>query len=166
MFAIFLVFTFCVKTRDRLQLKKANNRSIKLASAPVDGDGCYEAYQALVERFKDVTPTPVPPPPSPRKDLVLDQKDVKIQSAKTVTELVDDFKAKCAATAAVQTCLTNLNLIVADTSAVASDQIAFKTLCKVDPPTDDSGDNGLFSLKASRLLIMFGFAIASILFRV
>jgi hypothetical protein len=120
----------------------------------------------LVEKFKNVTPTPEPIPDDDRKVLALNEKDVKVHSTKSLDQLVIDFKTACPATAKVAACSDNLVLIVvADTEAAAADQIAFKTVCKVEPPSDDSGDSGLFSSRTNRILVLFGFAIASLYFK-
>jgi hypothetical protein len=159
MIAVFLALSLCEKSKINLQLKKPNNRSRKLASAS-DVDGCYEAYLALVEEYEDVTVR--------RENEVLFEKKVKGIAPKTVEDLVEDFTEKCAATAAEGTaCATNLAKLIVEEPAPA-DQIEFKTVCKINAPDnggDSSGNSGLFSSRASGILMLLGLAISSIYFK-
>jgi hypothetical protein len=161
MFVVYIALTLCTKSKGHLKLKKANNRSTKFTSDPVDEDGCYEAYLELVGLYKDLEPETY------RQKSDLNGKDKKRNLFDADTAALAAFEATCLKTITVGKCPDTFAKLGA-TGTTNVEKLAFIADCKVNDPDaggDGSGDSGLFSSKTSKILLLFGFAIAGIYFQ-
>jgi hypothetical protein len=164
MFAVFIAFVTASTGKADLSLKGSVNVSAKHLSPlsdKVDSDDCYDAYKALADRYvtetagvkKRITSGGI-------KKNHLKKNEINPLSTPETSALITAFGAECLATADGDDCKALLILLAAitETTPTVPNKKLFATTCHVDEPSgggDDSGDNGLFSFRTNKIMMLF-----------
>jgi hypothetical protein len=174
MIALFVASLFCfdfssgnslkqkssLSSSSGLKSKKSNNLG-PLDDAVVDKEGCYDAYEALVDALKPTTPRKVN-----EKLKILDDPKTPLET----------FNEVCLATAADEDCAALLAKLdpEAEAPASAQEKATFTTVCKVENPkkpdngggNDDKGDDDIFSIRSNNFLLVMSMILINLYFMI
>jgi hypothetical protein len=172
MFAVILALVIGSTKKTKVLLKGSINRTPKALfplADPVNLDGCYDTYQALVERYvEDLDGTKRIVTTDGSQKSHLKTKKMVLKAEKTTLELIGEFEAKCLATIEDEDCDGLLTLLKAtDAEPSNENKGKFAATCKVDAPPaggDGSGDIGLFSISVSKVMMLISLASTIIYF--
>jgi hypothetical protein len=136
MLVAILALVIALSKKDKLSLKGPKKQSVKPLSDP-DTEGCYAAYKALAELYASSDST-------------------------SDGALITAFGTACPTTAGKSPCSDLITTLTDNANpAGATDKAKFAADCKVEAPSDggdSSGDNGLISAKANKIMMLFGLA--------